>query len=363
MTTILVVDDEKQVRDLVSEVLHTAGYNTIPAADGLAGIRMATEHRPDLIVLDVNMPRLNGFQMLEKIRSAAPTSTIPVIFLSAESGQPAMRKGMVGGADDFLIKPISPYELLTAVEAQLRKRARLEEQHCSTLRLLRKNIIYALPHELRTPLGIISGYARLLEMDQGQTKPDDVLQFAQAIGAASARLERLIENYLIYAQLELIHADSEELEAANNHLIRDCAPIISDAATERAWALQRAGDLRLELCHLAMRISEKNLAKIIFELVDNAFKFSEPGSPVEVRAIRDEDLLYVIIRDAGRGMTGEQIKLLGAYMQFGRELYEQQGLGLGFTVAKRLVELHRGAVRVDSRPGTGTRVTLRFPLS
>jgi len=308
------------------------------------------------------MPPLDGFQMLERVRQASKTSTIPVIFLTAENNYPAVRKGMLGGAEDYLTKPVSPRDLLSSIQVQLEKRAVLEEKHNTTLRLLRKNIIYALPHELRTPLTTISGYAHLLQMDEGKSKPQDILQFAQSISDASSRLERLIENYLIYAQLELIHLDSAQLQAARNHLVRDCASIIAASAAERASKYNRAEDLRLELFHLALQISEKDLSKIILELVDNAFKFSKRGSPVIVRSMREEDMLHVLICDEGRGMNSEQVTLMGAYMQFGRELYEQQGLGLGFAVAKRLIELHGGAVTVDSHPNQGTVVSIRFSI-
>lgn len=346
MVTILVVDDEKQVRDFLADTLHYAGYSAIAASDGFSALQLAEEHIPDLIVSDINMPRLDGFEMLERIRKGPKTSTIPVIFLTAENNYRALRKGMLGGAEDYLAKPVSPHDLLSSVKVQLEKRAVLEEKHHSTLRLLRKNIIYALPHELRTPLHLISGYAHLLTMEQGMTQPEDIVQFARAIGDASARLERLIENYLIYAQLELILTDPVEVQAARNHLVKDCALVIAAAASECATKLNRANDLQLDLCHLALRISDKDLSKIIFELANNAFKFSQSGSPVLIRSFREEDLLHIVISDQGCGMTAEQIALMGAYMQFGRELYEQQGLGLGFTVAKRLVELHEGAVKV-----------------
>jgi signal transduction histidine kinase len=362
MTTILVVEDDKQTRDFVSEALHFAGYRPITASDGVSGMQLAEEHMPDLIISDIHMPNLDGFQMLRRLRGATKTSTIPVILLTAEKDAPAMREGMLGGAEDFLVKPVLPQDLLSAVKVQLDKRSALDEKHHSTLRLLRKNIIYALPHELRTPLQLISGYANLLQMEQGQSKPEDVLEYSKAIVSASSRLERLIENYLIYAQLELIHLDAEALVATRNHLVRDSAAIIGAAARDKAAELMRAEDLQLDLCRLALRISEKDLRKIILELVDNAFKFSRPGSMVTIRSVHEEDLLYIIIRDEGRGMTADQVTLMGAYMQFGRELYEQQGLGLGFTVAKRLIELHGGAVRVDSQIDKGTVVSMRFSL-
>jgi DNA-binding response OmpR family regulator/two-component sensor histidine kinase len=362
MTTILVVDDDLQMRDFISDTLVYAGYEAFIAADGFAGIKLAEDHLPDLIISDVNMPHMDGFQMLEHIRQAPQTSTIPVIFLTAENDVSAMRKGMLGGADDYLTKPFSPADLLSSVKTQLQKRAVLEEKHHTTLRLLRKNIIYALPHELRTPLTLISGYAQILEMDKGRGEPEEILDMARTIKKSAARLEHLIENYLIYAQLELIHSDAAELEAARNHIVRDCATIIADAATNQARIHQRADDLQLDLSHLALRISEKNLNKLVLELVDNAFKFSQPGTPVVIQSVRQEDILTIVISDEGRGMTAEQIAGMGAYMQFGREMYEQQGLGLGFAVAKRLIELHDGAIKVDSKPDMGTVVSIRFSV-
>lgn len=360
MATILVVDDEKHIRDFLADTLHYAGYNTIAAADGVSGAELAEKHAPDLIISDVNMPNQGGFEMLKQIRTTAKTNTIPVIFLTAEDNAPAIRRGMLSGAEDYIAKPVSPRDLLSSVEVQLQKRAILEEKHNSTLQLLRNNILYALPHELRTPLHLISGYAHLLEMDAGRSEPENVLESAHFIKMAAARLERLIENYLVFAQLELLHTNPDELQAAQNHIVKDCGTIIEEAASASAMVFDRSDDLQLDVCHLALRISEKNLYKVIFELADNAFKFSEPGTPVMISSKREADRLVIVVYDEGRGMAPEETEILGAYMQFGRELYEQQGVGLGFTVAKRLVELHGGAVKVDSLPGKGTAISMRF---
>ncbi len=362
MATVLVVDDDKQVRDMVVATLTHAGYDTITGMDGAVGAQLAEQHIPDLIITDVNMPQVDGFELLRRIRSSPSTSTIPVIFLTAESNTPSLRKGMLGGAEDYLFKPISPADLLSTVKVQLEKRSAIEQKHQTTLRLLRKNITYALPHELRTPLHSISGYANLLVMDKGKTDPSEVLEFAENIVAASARLSRLIENYLVYAQLELVHADLSELQAMRNHIVKECGAIISNTATQRAKLVKREDDLQLDVCRLALRISEADLAKIILELVDNAFKFSKPGTPVFIRSLRQDDQLIITIQDSGRGMAPEEIDMLGAYMQFGRELYEQQGLGLGFAVAKRLIELHEGAISITSQPGEGTTVSVRFSV-
>lgn len=362
MVTVLVVDDDHQTRSLLSDALQCEGYDPIVAADGVSGLQLAEENAPDLIISDINMPGFDGIRMLERIRQIPSIKTVPVIFLTGEGDTSSLRTGMLTGAEDYLVKPVSVADLLSSVKVQLRKRAALVEQHNTTLSLLRRSILYALPHELRTPLHAISGYAQLLVMDQGMSSPEDIIQSAQSIVAASERLGRLFENYLVFAQLELIYSSQKELEAARNHLVRDCAAIIEAAAIKCARSHGRTNDLQLDLCHLALRISEPNLAKIISELVDNALKFSQPGQPVIVRSIRDHDLLKIFVIDQGRGMTPEDIALVGMYLQFGRELYEQQGLGLGFTIAKRLVELHSGVLKVESQVGRGTTVAIRFPL-
>ena len=360
VATILVVEDDAPTRAFLCDTLHIAGYRTIYGGDGAIGLSLAEQHVPDLIIADLYMPRLDGLQLLSRLRETSHTRSIPVILLTAEKSLEVMRKGMLEGAEDYITKPVKARDLLSSIEVQLRKRAALEEKHQTTLRLLRRNIAYALPHELRTPLHVIAGYANLLEMQHGQDNHEAILEYARHITNATGRLERLIENYLVYAQIELIHADPTELEAARNHLVKDSSVIIEAVATSKANQFNRLDDLRIDLDRVAFRISEKDLSKIVLEVVDNAFKFSKPGTPVTIKSARKEDYFYIVIRDAGRGMTAEQIQLQGAYMQFGRDLYEQQGLGMGLTVAKRLVELHEGVLQIESQPGQGTRVSIRF---
>ncbi len=138
--------------------------------------------------------------------------------------------------------------------------------------------------------------------------------------------------------------------------------MIADQAIEVAERHKRPDDLLLEADNFGAQIAARDLAKIVDELVDNAFKFSEPGTPVVVRAYRENDCFGFSIRDAGRGMSEEQIDSIGAYMQFNRALYEQQGLGFGLVIAKRLAELHRGQVIITSAPDEGTEVTVRCRL-
>ena len=362
MTKILLIEDAYEVRESVAAVLRFHQFDVLTAADGRKGLQLARQHLPDVIVSDIMMPEIDGYSLLAAIREIPETATIPVILLTAMSERNDVRQGMALGADDYLTKPFENHELIASIEAQLNKRMTLEGKYDTTLNLLRKSIIYALPHELNTPLHQIIGYAELLDMDAESAQPADIRDNAQAIVRASARLQRLTENYLIYAQLELIASDPAEVNALRNHFIDDPSPIIANAALEIAEPYNRTADLKFKLETLPLRIAENNLRKIVNELVDNALKFSAPNTPILVRAFQKDKDLILQIGDCGYGMSAEDVSRVGAYMQFERTLHEQQGVGLGLAIAKRLVELHRGKLNIESQAGKGTLVNMQFPI-
>ncbi len=362
MTVILVIEDDLPVRTTIIDVLKNEAFDVLGARNGIEGLHIAREHAPDLIISDVIMPGLDGYGVVRELRKDPKTSTIPIILLTARADRNDQRQGMEYGADDYVTKPFTINELMNAVGAQLKKRTAIVQKYETTLRLLRKNITYALPHELKTPLTGILGYAHMLLMDHENAEPSEIKDYAGWIVKSGERLQRLIENYLVYAQIELITSDPKQVEALRNHIIKNVDDVIREEATSAAEDHQRKADLRLELCNVALQISAQDLRKIVTEMVQNAFKFSTAGTPVKVVTRRDEHVFHLIIHDQGHGMTADQIQNMGAYMQFERKLYEQQGLGLGFSIAKSLVQLHSGQVSVTSTPGVETTVQITFPI-
>ncbi len=362
MTSIVVIDDDRLMRERVISTLEIKGYRAVGAADGEAGVMLIRDYVPDLVLCDVNMPCMDGYSVLQYVRYDAGMADIPFIFLTARDKRDDMRRGMSLGADDYLPKPFTTDELLAAVQAQLDKREALKQKYEQTIHLLRKNIIYALPHELRTPLSGSLGYAELLRMDADSLGPDEVRDLATRIVNHNRRLHRVLENFLIYAQIEVLAADPERLQQLRNFITPQAGTVVAARAMEIAQMYERENDLVLETDDVALLIADDNLDKIALELVDNAFKFSPPGSPVAVRTARDDDVFIIVVRDRGRGMASEQIASIGAYMQFDRVLYEQQGLGMGLIIAKRLIELHDGQLAIHSEPQHGTEVRVSIPL-
>lgn len=362
MATVLVVDDEKELREATQEILEYGGYKVLEAANGMEGLDVACKQIPDIILADIIMPQMDGYGLVEALQENPETATIPVILLTALSESQAMRQGMLLGADDYLVKPVMPEDLYNAIDVRLRKKERIIEKHDTHLDALRKNIIYALPHEMRTPLHLIMGFANMLELNHEEADPAEIQQSASAIFEAGQRLERITENYLVYAQLEVIAADLEEQEKLRNNTAPDAHEFIELAAVQQAQIRERIDDLSLDLQPATLGIADNSLTKIITELIDNALKFSEAGTPIQVSSTQSDGQYVISIADQGRGMDAQQIEQIGAYMQFERAFYEQPGLGLGLAIAKRLIELHGGQMAVESSKDQGTQIRVSFPI-
>ncbi len=358
---ILVIDDEEWLREMMQLALHQKGFDVVEAANGERGIELARKELPDLILCDVNMEKVDGYLTLSSLRSESATASIPFILMTGLADQAGMRHGMELGADDYLPKPFTIEALYAAVDARLKKVNVVRQEAEKKLADLRENISMMLPHELRTPLNGILAYGEILTSDAATLKPAEIAEMGQVIYDSGRRLERLVENFLIYGQLELLSADPQKLHS----LLRKQTPlpsgIIEKHARAQAEQANRAADLALELSDVPVPMSEEYLAKVVEELAQNAFKFSQAKSPVRIALADAADSVVLTVGDRGRGLSTEHLSKIGAYMQFDRKLHEQQGLGLGLTICKRLTELHGGTLTIQSEPGAGTTVTVKLP--
>ncbi len=363
MYKILVIDDEPPLRQLIVAALQPKGYALLEAENGVVGAQMARTHLPDLILCDVMMPKLDGYGTLEALRQDPSTAIIPCILMTGRPDSAGMRQGMSLGADDYLPKPFTIDELEAAVAARLKKQQTLRQVAEKKLADLRSNISLALPHELFTPLSGIIGFAEIISTDSGNLQPGEIAEIGRAIHQSAKRLYRLIENFLIYAQIELLAGDPQKVEALRQSQTSAVGEVLDLRARQQAQEANRAADLVVELVPGSVAMLEEYLKKIVDELLDNAFKFSEPGTPVRISSSASPTEYTISISDRGHGMSQQHIANVGAYMQFERKFYEQQGSGLGLAISKRLAEIHGGSLNIQSTPGTGTTVTIVVPAS
>lgn len=361
MNPILVIDDEEMYRSTMSGILRHSGYQVIEAENGERGLEIVQQRPIELIISDVMMDRLDGFGFIERVRMDPATSTLPLIFVTGLSDKETMRKGMTLGADDFLVKPFTGGELIAAVEARLSKQREAASESERKLAQLRSSISLAIPHEIRTPLTSIVGFAEILGDEGDRLTGSEVVQCGTMLLKAAKRLQRLVENFVSFSQIEVISANPEKVRILRQSPPSESEHIIRTTGTKKAELYGRGEDLRLTLSACQVAVSEEHFQKICEELLDNAFKFSQAGTMVTVTSGVENDRLVLSISDCGRGMTLDQIANVGAYLQFDRRSHEQQGAGLGAAIAKRLTELYDGTMDFDNSSGQGLTVRVKLP--
>ncbi len=357
MEKILIIEDEHIILESIAEYLQLEGYECRTAIDGEEGIQKAKDETPDLIICDISMPGLNGHEVLQDLRANPQTSTIPFIFLSALVDKSDLRKGMILGADDYLTKPFQAEDLLNSVKTRLEKHSAITKR----MDILRDSIANALPHELQTPLVTIMGYAEMLSEKFKESSDDEALEFSEAIHQAGIRLNRLIKNFISFQKLELMSTDPES-RALSKGVFEITPDVVINTSYKVANRFNRKDDIDISAEKSVISVPVTYFLILIEELLDNAFKFSEQATKVTLSGNKKDEYYQIIITDKGKGMTDEQLANISAYLQFERDKYEQQGMGLGLTISMKIAEVFGGKIKINSKYGEYTEVIVSLPL-
>lgn len=364
MKTILIIDDDNQIINSLKQILQVLDFNVITAEKSSDGINLAKQVLPDLILCDITMPEMDGYEVLDALKRNSLTVNIPFIFLTAKSNRKQIREGMNLGADDYLTKPFTIHELRDTIYTRLAKKEQIETEIEEKLEELRNNISLYLPHELYTPLNGIITTAQLLENCADKLTIKQIRNMGEIISFSGHRLQKTIEKFILCSELELISSDSQEMaelrskteKCYTNNIVIDIAQSITNE-------YKRNNDLILNITDQAINIPKQYFQTVVTELIDNAFKFSEANTPVEISSNIYDSFYTISITNHGRGMTKQQIKKIGAYMQFERKKYEQQGTGLGLSIAKKIVELYGGELIIESVINEKTIVNILLPIN
>ena len=360
MNKILIIEDDSLLLSDIMKILSLEGYEVLGAPNGLSGLDLARQQLPDLVICDVLMPGMDGYMVLLELRSDPLTSDIPLVFLTAKAEREDIRRGMEMGADDYLSKPFTHSELLSAIQTRLRKYRVLTGEYTEIMSGLRQNLVHALPQELHAPLNGILQFSRVLIEDANGLAPTQLYQIAHGIERAAERIHSLIENYLVYVQLELLATNAPRLAALQAHVINAPCELIQAAVNAKAREFERSEDLQWQCTDVPIRIEGHNLGKAAGELAEYAFRISSVGMPVEVRTQVEAEFFILSIGTSGRGLTSAQLAHIGSPQYFENSVYEHQSVELGLVIARRLVELHQGEFHLESSPETGTIFTLKL---
>ena len=361
--TILVVEDEEQIRENISMFLSFSDFQVLNAENGLEGIELARKFIPDLIISDIMMPEMDGYEFLKQIQNFPETYDIPFLFLTAKYSPDDLREGMNLGADDFISKPFDFNELLTSINKRLEKKQKKFSKLQSKIENLQSNIKQALPHEIRTPLNIIIGSADYIKSQIKIIPKEEVLEMTENILLGAKRLQNLLEKYIFFSQLEML-ADSEiEIAKLKRNITAFPDTYVYDIAYSICSKSNRFDDIQLNLINEKVAILDQHFIKICNEIIDNNVKFSDIGTKIIIDTYIYDNYYCIEFTDHGRGLSAEQINNLDTFIQFDRRKYEQQGAGIGLAIVKKLVEIYDGVLQIESKINSFTKIIIKLPLA
>lgn len=360
--SILVIDDEPTNFDVIETLLTLEPYELHYASSGQRVLERLSSFQPDLILLDVMMPDLDGIEVCRRIKASPGWQRIPIVMVTALTDKADLARAIAAGADDYITKPLSSLELRARVHSMLRIKQQQDQLQGlltsqghtiellqNSLDALRGNVTRALPHELNTPLNGMLGLIELLIDSYEGMDTEEVRELLFSFKISAQRLERVTQQFLTYVQLELIASNpirSAELKAGK--YVTPTAELIRQTALKKAAGAGRERDLILNLEEATVILGESDLRMILEEVLDNAFKFSASALPVHVSAIQKLNQLCVVVTNLGRGITAEQIAHIGSFMQFDRPRYEQQGVGLGLAIVQKTLNLYGGTLNIQA---------------
>jgi len=360
---ILIVDDEPDLLTDIGTILEIKGYEVIMAPDGQTGIDKAISELPDLILCDIMMPRVDGYEVLKQVSDHNETSTIPFLFMSAKSTREDIREGMNLGADDYISKPFDLDELLEAVSTRIKKAENTQDLVSKKFEEIREVMSRTLPHEFRTPLNSILGYSNYLIKNYEETDTETAIDMLETINNDAKRLNRLFENYLSYTQLAAATENPAEAETYRNSTTEIPEVIMKDVIMMTAHGSEINPKYSLTDKEFNLAIDRKHFTKMIHELVDNAIKFTEDSDFFKIDSRLAKKSYEIIISNYGRQLTNDQLEKISAFSQIDRNKYEQQGAGMGLAIVKKTIELYNGAITVRTTTDGWTELKLKLPLA
>jgi two-component system sensor histidine kinase/response regulator len=367
-STILLVEDDLNLMQGIQDILELHDYEVVTANNGLEALTVMNQclTPPDLIVSDIMMPSMNGYQLFDEIRKNTRWAAIPFIFLTARGDKSDVRDGISRGVDDYMVKPFNAEDLLVVVDARLRRSKELKKLHTEEITDLKRGILTILNHEFRTPLTYIVAYADMLNQDTESLNYNEINTFLRSMNVGAERLRRLIENFILLVELEM--GEARNIYEWRKKPLDNLQEIIEGAWDPVLNAAQKKG-LSLQVEPLpnppAHVVGDAHYLKIALTcLFDNSIKFTDaPDRLVTLSfANAEQGGLLIAIADQGRGIPEpERDAIFDVMYQIDRATLEDQGAGIGLPIVKRIMDLHGGDLSLQSEVGVGSCFTLYLP--
>lgn len=363
---VLIVDDEAIQRALTRDALEDAGFEVVEAVDGEEALAHIDELNPDLVLLDVIMPNIDGYEVCRRLRSREATAQLPIVIVTGRESPEDINEGMAAGASDFLTKPVNWDLLPNRVRfvlraAKLERELRASRDQARAADEAKTRFLANMSHELRTPLNAIIGFSELLKLQMGQEDANpNWIDYVTDVHASGTHLLGIINDILEISKIDAGSVDLNRDLVSATELFEFCRKSVSAIAKSQNQSL---------ICEvdpgLGEIICDKRLIRqALLNLLSNAVKFTGDGGQIETAISADsQGRVHITVTDDGIGMTSHEVEIcMQPFGQADSTLSRRfEGTGLGLPLVKRYSELHGGELRVSSKKGSGTTATIVLP--
>lgn len=375
LADILIVDDIPANIQLLSQLLIENGYKVRKLISGQRALKAVELQAPDLILLDIKMPGMDGYEVCRQLKASEATCDIPIIFISALDDVFDKVKGFEAGGADYIIKPFEPVEVLARVSAQLKMQRLQQQLRCANVQLATQNVqlsqeiqerqqaeanlrmlLHAVSHDLRSPLSGMSLLLRSRLNDAGSNIAIDRRTMEVMVQSCSRQLQ-LIESLTATQQFDVKSASLAmkplSLPTLVQNILIERLPILNQHRVKVKQLF--AADLPL------VNADAQQLWRVFGNLIDNAVKYNQSGFILTVEAKKEGEMVRCTVADNGAGISPQQCARLFEPYTRGVGVSLRQGLGLGLYICRQIVEAHGGEIGVDSELGKGARFWLTLP--
>ncbi len=372
---ILIVDDTQHNVQVLSQVTRAEGYQVIAAFNGTDAVELAKKRKPDLILLDVLMPDMNGYKVCEILKKDRELRDTPVIFLSALSDVESKIKGFKVGGVDYITKPFQREEVIARVELHLKlkklerereryiKELKKREKHLEQLIRAKDEVMRIVSHDIRNPLTGIIGLSDLM-LNNSEQSPEMTVRMVNAIKKGGIEIMDLV-NDILEMDFEKNEAFSINYEDVNlEELLNKVIELHNSTAISNSIKLTFDVEKDLPL----IPVDSQKISQAIGNLISNALKFTPQDGIVNVAACitaNSPKVVRISVKDSGIGIPEENIPSLFNRHDRNRRLglKGEKGSGMGLDIVKRYIELHEGKIEVESKVDEGTTFTIQFPAT
>ncbi len=380
---VLIIDDNPTNLGVVVESLEESGFKIIVARNGEMGLKRARLVKPDIILLDIIMPGISGFETCSRLKADKNTVNIPVIFMTALDNTEDKVKGFELGGVDYITKPVQVEEVLARLKTHLTihklknvnqqnellkqeiaKRKLVEEQLRQSKELAesanhaKSAFLANMSHELRTPLNGILGYTQILNRDKSLTEQQQ--KGIQVIHRSGEHLLTLINDILDLSKIEASKLELMPTECNLESFLQYFVDLFELKAVEKGIKLIYQS---LSTLPAIAKVDQKILRQVLLNLLSNAIKFTKTGQ-VTFKVHFETNVITFEIEDSGEGIAAENLeKIFLAFQQVGKQSYQIEGTGLGLSISKKLVKMMGGELHVESEINVGSRFWFTIPLS